>query len=89
MASKETHELLKELRKQLDEMVITKPEAKEKVVKLTELIDQAVEADESETLDPEELRKHLKDSVLYFEVSHPTLTAAISNIINTLNAMGI
>jgi len=42
MASKETHELLKELRKQLDEMVITKPEAKEKVVKLTELIDQAV-----------------------------------------------
>jgi hypothetical protein len=89
MASKETHELLIELRKQLDEMVITKPEAKEKVLKLTELIDQTVDAGESGPADPAELNYHLKDSVLYFEVSHPTLTATINNIINTLNAMGI
>jgi hypothetical protein len=63
-------------------------EAKEKAMKLTELIDQTVDQRETD-VDHEELNKHLKDSVLYFEVSHPTLTATINNIINTLNAMGI
>jgi Domain of unknown function (DUF4404) len=89
MAAHETHKLLLELRKQLDEMDFTKPEAKEKAMKLTELIDQTVDQGEAELVDPQELKKHLRDSVLYFEVSHPTLTATIRNIINTLNAMGI
>lgn len=89
MAIKETHKLLLELRKQLDETEFTKPEVKEKVLKLTEIIDQAVDQGEADRVDPEELNKHLRDSVLYFEVSHPTLTATINNIINTLNAMGI
>jgi signal transduction histidine kinase len=89
MAIKETHKLLRELRQQLDETEFTKPEAKEKVLKLTEIIDRAVDLDEAELADHQELNKHLKDSVLYFEVSHPKLTATINNIINTLNTMGI
>ena len=89
MAANETHKLLLELRKQLDAMEFTNHETKEKAMKLTELIDQAVDQGETDQVDPEELNKHLKDSVLYFEVSHPTLTATINNIINTLNAMGI
>jgi ATP-dependent exoDNAse (exonuclease V) alpha subunit len=88
MATKETHELLLELRKQLHETEFTKQEAKEKVLKLTELIDRAVDRGEADRVD-HELNKHLQESVLYFEVSHPTLTATINTIINTLNAMGI
>jgi|GEM_PF-1083688 len=89
MASKETHELLLELRKQLDELNFTNREAKEKAVKLTELIDKTVDARDREPADHRELNYHLKDSVLLFEASHPTLTAAINNLINTLNNIGI
>jgi hypothetical protein len=89
MAAKEMHKLLFELRKQLDETEFTKQEAKEKALRLTELIDRTVDLDEAELADHQELNKHLKDSVLYLEVSHPRLTAAINNIINTLNGMGI
>jgi hypothetical protein len=88
MGMKETHKLLLDLRRQLDVMEFPNHEAKEKAMKLTELIDQTVDQRETD-VDHEELNKHLKDSVLYFEVSHPTLTATINNIINTLNAMGI
>ena len=89
MAVKETHKLLLELRKQLDETEFTKPEAKEKALRLTEIIDRTVDQGEAGQADPQELKKHLKDSILYLEVSHPTLTATIRNIINTLNVMGI
>ena len=88
MPTKETHELLLELRKQLDETEFTKQEAKGKVLKLAELIDQTVERGKADRVD-HELNKVLQESVLYFEVSHPKLTATINNIINTLNAMGI
>jgi hypothetical protein len=89
MAIKETHKLLLELRKQLDELNFTNLEAKEKAVKLTELIDKTVDFGEAESAAHRELKYQLKDSVLYFEVSHPTLTAAINNLINTLNNIGI
>ncbi|MGB7569441.1 MAG: DUF4404 family protein [Chitinivibrionales bacterium] len=89
MAAKEMHKLLFELRKQLDETEFTKPEAKEKALRLTELIDRTVDLDEADLADHQELNKHLKDSILYFEVSHPKITATIDNIINTLNTMGI
>ena len=88
MAAMEMHKLLNELRTQLDESEFTKPEAKEKVLKLANLIDRTVDLDEKELADHQELNSHLKDSVLFFEVTHPKLTAAINNIINTLNSMG-
>ena len=35
------------------------------------------------------LTESLKDSIRHFEVSHPRLTAVMSNLINTLGDMGI
>jgi len=89
VAHKETHKLLLELRRQLDELDLTDHEGKESAEKMAELIDSAVGSEEAGTEVHHELRKLLKDSVLHFEVSHPNLTATINNVVNTLNNLGI
>jgi transcriptional/translational regulatory protein YebC/TACO1 len=68
---------------------LTDHEGKKSAEKISELIGAAVNSEEAEPETNHELKKLLKDSVLYFEVSHPTLTATINNVINTLNNLGI
>lgn len=48
--------------------------------------------DQSEDAPPHEresLMQHFKDSIEYFEVSHPKLTTLMNSIVNTLNNLGI
>lgn len=89
MSNIHPHKQLQALRKQLDQQSFTNHEAKEKASKLSDMIDKSIALNSPEKADYNELKSHLKDSMLHFEVSHPTLTTTISNIINTLNMMGI
>jgi hypothetical protein len=89
MTRTQSHRLLADLRRQLSRLEFNDPQAREKAVHLIEHIDRSMEQEKWDEADRNELRQHLKDSVMYFEVSHPVLTTAINNIINTLNMLGI
>jgi hypothetical protein len=77
------------LRSQFEQQDFADHQTNQRAKKLTGLIDHALVQNPEKTLtDNTELLQHLKDSVMLFEVSHPTIAATIKNIINTLNAIG-
>jgi hypothetical protein len=81
---------LLDLRKQFEQHDFTDHQTNEKAKKLTGLIDHALTQESDKGLtDSTELQRHLKDSMLLFEVSHPTIATAINNIITTLMAIGV
>lgn len=89
MTTQKARKHLLKLRRQLEQQDFTDSRSIERAKALTVLIDRAVKRDEEGATDYHELQRHLKDSVTLFEVSHPSIAAAINNIINTLNAMGV
>ncbi len=65
-------------------------DSKDKLSKLASDIQQILKQGEDVSSEHHSnLTKSLKDSIQYFEVSHPRLTAVMNNLINTLSDMGI
>jgi chromosome segregation ATPase len=84
--------LLRELRQKLAEIPSVKDSTEDSLEILKKDVDRALrQLEHSETgeLDHESLRDRLRESIDYFEVTHPTLTAVINNILNTLAGSGV
>jgi chromosome segregation ATPase len=85
-------ELLRELKQKLSEIPTAKDSTKDSLEILKKDIDRALrQLEQSETgeLDHESLRARLRQAVDHFEITHPTLTAVINNILNTLAGSGV
>jgi len=89
---RELKNLLTELRDKLAELPKSDEESKESLEVLKKDIDRALrqlEHSEAGELDHESLRARLREAIDRFEVIHPTLTAVINNILNTLAGSGV
>ncbi len=85
----EPHKLLTDLQEELKRTSFPDPATRERVMNLVDLIDRSVARESGVALNRNELVQSLKESLMHLEVSHPAITAAINNIINTLNNIGI
>jgi hypothetical protein len=80
---------LLKLRNQIEQHNFIDHRTNEQARKLTVLIDHTLTQDpDNVVIDSNELLHSLKDSLLLFEVSHPTIAASINTIITTLTAIG-
>jgi chromosome segregation ATPase len=84
--------LLKELREKLAELQADQDSTEKDLEILKQDIDKAIsQLEHSGTgeLDHESLQTRLRESIDRFEVTHPTLTAIMNNVFNTLSGSGV
>jgi hypothetical protein len=89
MHQTEPHKLLIDLQKELRQTSFPDPATRERVMNLVDLIDRSVARESGLKTHRTELMQSLGDSLMHLEVSHPSITTAINNIIYTLNNMGV
>lgn len=90
MKRKRLHDSLQELHSEIQQTPSHDSVSEEKLNDLLENVNNVLEHPADVSFDHHRnLMKSLKDSVEYFEISHPKLTGLISNVINSLNALGI
>jgi len=83
-------DLQKKLQKLSDEIAKTQTDDEEKQAKLNELqslVQQTME--EPEDHQKQSLRQRLRESLLEFEVGHPTLTASMESVSEYLSSLGM
>jgi predicted nuclease with TOPRIM domain len=84
--------LLKELREKLEEIPADEDSAAKSLEILKQDIDKALgqlEHPGTGELDHESLQARLREAIDRFEVTHPTLTAIMNNLFNTLSGSGV
>jgi len=81
-------EALDRLRVEIAALDTVDQASRQKLATLVEDLEKKVTSPEDSELH-ESLTHQLKDSVLHFEVSHPTLTAIMNDIMIRLSNMGI
>ena len=92
MKQRELHKLLIELKQKLAEIQTAEDSTDNSLEILKKDIDRALyqlEHPEAGDLDHESLRARLRETIDRFEVTHPTLTAVMNNIFNTLSGSGV
>ena len=88
MSEKNLGELLEQLRGELSRVDAVDEKGRELLRALDADIQKLLERSEEE--EPgESLLQRLQDGIDHFEVTHPNLTAALSQMLNTLNNAGI
>ena len=88
MADKKLTKLLEQLHNELDNTDAVDEKGRELLRALNADIEELLERSEGGQSD-ESLLERLQESIDHFEVTHPTLTAALSHIMNALNNAGI
>jgi len=81
-------ESLKKLRSEIDALDTGDQEARQRLEKLLQDIENTLE-NPKDTGGDENLGEQLKTSILRFEVSHPRLAAIMNDIMEKLSNMGI
>ena len=85
---KHLDESLNKLRSEIDALDTGDEEARQRLEKLIQDIENALE-NPQETGADDNLGEQLKTSILRFEVSHPRLAAVMNDIMEKLSNMGI
>jgi len=90
MPRTQLHERIEELLRELDQVEIRDPEARARLTAVLEDIRAAV-ADSTPpgTGDDESLLDRLNEATRHFEESHPTLTAMVGRVAESLSNLGI
>ena len=88
MSDKNLAELLEQLHNELDNTDAVDEKGRELLRALNADIEELLERSEGAQSD-DSLLERLQESIDHFEVTHPTLTAALSHIVNALNNAGI
>lgn len=87
MEDKDLTDLLKVLRSELARTRIVDEQGRELLRGLNADIEKLLERSEDDSDDS--LLERLQDSIDYFEATHPRLTTALSQLLNSLNNAGI
>jgi outer membrane PBP1 activator LpoA protein len=88
----ELQKLLRELSEKLAEIPAVEDSTENSLELLKQDVDRALhrlEHSQSGELDRESLRARLRETIDRFEATHPTLTAVMNNIFNTLSGSGV
>ena len=86
MADKKLPELLQLLHDELERTQSVDEEGREMLVHLDEDIRKFIDPTEE---DDETIFEQIQDAIDHFEVEHPVITSALSQILNTLSTAGI
>jgi hypothetical protein len=86
MPDKKLDELLEQLHHELQQTQSVDKEGREMLVHLNEDIRRFIDPTEE---DDETIFERIQDAIDHFEVEHPVITAALSQILNTLSNAGI
>ena len=92
MKHSKLRKLLKELREKLAEIPADEDSTEKSLEILKKDIDGALEQLEQSGIgefDHESLQARLREAIDRFEITHPTLTAVMNNIFNTLSGSGV
>lgn len=82
------HELLRELKDQLDGVAAQSPEKRTRLENLISNIEGRLNSHINEDYH-QELVDEISEEVVEFEADHPTAAAIIRSIINTLSSLGL
>lgn len=91
MNNDELRQLLEELHQKVESAEAVDERGRELLNHLSDDIRGLLERSETEELPPETSTEinSIEESIRYFEVTHPTLTATLSQMLNILNNAGI
>jgi len=90
MADNDLNKLLQKLHEDLDNTQAVDEKGRELLRVLNEDIQELLErSEENEGSDDDSLLERLQESIDHFEITHPALTSALSNIMTALNNAGI
>lgn len=86
MTNRKIHELLQQLHDELERAASVDEKEREMLRRLSADIRQFLDPDRE---NPATLLERLQDAIDHFEVEHPAITAALSQMLNTLSNAGI
>ncbi|MEP7135918.1 MAG: DUF4404 family protein [Chloroflexota bacterium] len=89
MTDKNLTELLEQLHNQLDSTQAVDDKGRELLRDLNTDIQELLKRSEDAGAEDDPLLERWQESIDHFEVTHPTLTTALSQILNVLNNAGI
>jgi len=89
MADNDLNKLLQKLHEDLDNTQAVDEKGRELLRVLNADIQELLERSENGGPDDDSLLERLQESIDHFEVTHPALTSALSNIMTALNNAGI
>lgn len=82
-------EILEQLRRELDGAADLDPEVAQRVAKVADEIDRAIDQEDRPSAGHPSVTERLTEVAVQFEESHPTLSAAVARLIDGLAQMGI
>jgi len=89
MTEEKLSKLLEQLHQELDSTDALDEKGEELLRALNADIEELLERSEGGQVDDDSLLERWQDAVDHFEVTHPTLTSTLSNIMTALNNAGI
>jgi len=89
MANNDLNQLLQKLHDDLDNTKAVDEKGRELLRVLNADIQELLDRSENRESDDNSLLERLQESIDHFEVTHPALTSALSNIMTALNNAGI
>ena len=89
MTSKKLTKLLEQLHDELANTEVMDEKGRDLLRALNADIQALLERADDETDDDDSLLARLQETIAHFEVTHPNLTAALSQMLNALNNAGI
>ncbi len=90
MSNKELRKLLVQLHSEIDHTKKVDDKGRELLRDLNQDIAELLSRSEGSSLKPRAaMTQSLEDAIGHFEVTHPTLTAALSDLLNALSNAGI
>lgn len=89
MTDKKLSQLLEQLHHELDSTEAVDEKGRELLRALNADIQELLERSEGGQADNDSLLERWQESIDHFEITHPTLTAALSHLMTALNNAGI
>jgi len=89
MAEKKLTQLLEQLHQELAGTQAVDEKGRDLLRALNDDIQNLLERSEEADSDDDSLLERLQDTIDHFEITHPTLTSALSQLLTTLNNVGI
>jgi chromosome segregation ATPase len=89
MPKTQLRERIQELLGELDQVEAVDPDARDRLAAVVEEIRSAVEDNDDDGEGRESLLERLNEATRHFEESHPTLTAMVGRVAESLSSLGI
>ncbi len=88
MTDQKINDALGELRKEIEQLEIGNPQAKERLTSLMKNIEQNLDFS-STGEERQDIVEEVKDAITHFEVEHPHITGILHELMMALSNMGI